>query len=68
MPPPEPWVGALNWLKPLRMVNPCRTELAVSLLAKMTTAPFALPSIMVTEGPPELVTVMALPLKLIFST
>lgn len=49
------------------MVNPLRTELLPSFVSKTTTAAIPPPLIVVTDGPPELVTVIALPLKLMFS-
>jgi hypothetical protein len=48
-------------------VNPLGTELAVSFEEKVTTDATPPPSMMETFAPPELVTVIALPLKLIFS-
>jgi len=48
-------------------VNPLRIESGPSPVSNVTTEPFAPPSMVVTEGPPELVTVMALPSKSMFS-
>jgi len=67
IPPPDPKPGVLKLLWPLRIVKPLKVELVVSPVVNVTTEPLALPSMIVTDGPPELVTVMALPMKLIFS-
>src|SRR5215468_881188 len=50
---------------PLVMVNPLRAEPRPSSVLKVTTAPPALPSMVVADGPASLVTTIALPKKLI---
>jgi len=52
---------------PLVMVNPLMTEPRPSPALKVTTAPPALPSMMVPAGPASLVRMIALPEKLIRS-
>jgi len=52
---------------PCVMVKPDSVVARVSLVLKYTAGFFLEPSIMVDEAPPELVSVMALPLKSMFS-
>ena len=63
MPPPLALLDPM----PFVIVNPLSSEFVPSLELNVTTEPAALPLIVVTEGPPELVTVMAFPMKLMFS-
>src|SRR5215472_12818492 len=66
-PPPAPKLGLLKLEKPFLMVKPFRTELDPSLVLNVTTESMAPPSMIVVDGPLTLLTVMALPLKLMFS-
>ena len=68
IPPPSPKFGLWKPAKPLVMVKPFNTEAAVSLLTNRTTVWTFPPSMVVTALPFTLVTVIALPLKLMFST
>ena len=72
MPPPAS-PGNPGWgvPEPFVMVKPFNTEVESSPLTKITTLPVSgcaglLPSIMVVSDPYSLVTVIAMPLKLIF--
>ena len=53
--------------RPFVIVNPLSTEFVPSLELNVTTEPAASPSMVVTAGPPELATVIALPMKSMFS-
>jgi hypothetical protein len=65
MPPPE--VPQLAAVRPFRMVSSVRSEAEVSPVTNFTTQLVLPPSMMVVEGPLALLTVMALPLKSMFS-
>src|SRR5262249_36989566 len=67
-PPPSPKPGVSKPDRPLRMVNPSRREPGPPPDANITTESAALPSRTETAGPATLRTVMALPLKSMFST
>ncbi len=49
------------------MVKPCSTDPVPSVLLNVTVEPPVLLAMVVTEGPFELLTVIAFPLKLMFS-
>ena len=68
-PPPRYWPpGQSKVPQPFVIVKPSRIESRVSLLLKAMTDPDRFPSMTVTSGPSWLLRVIALPLKLMFST
>src|SRR5262249_39272582 len=67
MPPPSPKPGVSKPERPFRSVKPLRTEAAPSPELKVATESSWPPSMTVTEDPPSLITVMALPRNLMFS-
>src|SRR6266850_446009 len=68
IPPPLPYPCVSKPDRPFSTVNPLRTEERPSPEMNLTTESARLPSISVTSGPASLVTLIALPEKLMFST
>jgi hypothetical protein len=64
---PSPKFGAWKPAEPFVMVKPFRTTAVVSFVINSTTVLAPPPSIVVFDAPCKLVTVIALPLKLMFS-